>query len=40
LAQVPEGTVVQKQSSLQTSRLTVSCFGQHERSSRTYGRTI
>jgi len=40
LAQVPEGTKIQKQSSLQPSRLTVSTFGQHESCNRTYGRTM
>ena len=39
-AQVPEGRAVQKQPSLQPSCLTVSTFGQHESSNRTYGRTM
>jgi len=40
LAQVPERTVVQKQPSLQPSRLIVSSFGQQESCNRTYGRTM
>ena len=40
LAQVPEGTVVQKQPSLQPSHLIVSSFGQHESCNRTYGKTM
>ena len=40
LAQVPEGTVVQKQSSLQSSRLIVASFGEHESCNRAYGRTM
>ena len=37
LAQVPEETLVQKQPSLQPSRLIFSSFGQHECCNRTYG---
>jgi hypothetical protein len=40
LAQVPEGTAVQKQPSLQPSCLIVSNFGQHESFKRAYGRTM
>ena len=40
MAQVPEGTVVQKQPSLQPSCLTVSDFGQHKTFNRTYRRTM
>jgi hypothetical protein len=39
-AQVPEGTVVQQQPSLQPSCLIVSSFGQHESCNRNYGRTM
>jgi len=35
-----EGTIVQKQPSLQPSHLTVSSFRQHECGNRTYGRTM
>jgi hypothetical protein len=40
LAQVPEETVVQKQPSLQHSRLIVFSFGQHGGCNRTYDRTM
>ena len=40
LAQIPEGTVVQNQPSLQTSHLIVSIFGQHEGFNRTYGKSM
>ena len=39
LAQLHEGTTVQKQPSVQPSRLTVSSFGQHVSCNRTDGRT-
>ena len=39
LVQVPEGTEVQKQPSLQSSCLPVSSFGQHKSCNRTYGKT-
>jgi hypothetical protein len=39
LAQVPEETLVQKQLTLQPSRLIVSSCGLHESCNRTYGKT-
>jgi hypothetical protein len=40
LRQVPEGTVVQNQPSLQPSHLICTTFGQYEGFNRTYGKTM